>query len=257
MSPAPASTTSRAYWELKAEQVMDRVFLNAADPGQARTAPPMPPTTADTPLEVAVREATVAPQRPPRWPQGWSPAAAVACGVAGLGLITCLGLWRGWSEAHQDLRQERNLRLLEGIRGLAVPTTDATNPAAGTSADGLPPPPPTEPWIEELQQLEARPGALAPLQVPLSGTLRAPAPPLSSGPISPGAGAGTMPELLGVVQIPGRSGSAIFQVGGSSSNALVGDSIGNSGWRLVATSGDGAVIERGGVTRRVSISSGF
>jgi hypothetical protein len=35
----------------------------------------------------------------------------VACGLAGLGLITCLGLWRGWSEAHQDLRQERNLRL--------------------------------------------------------------------------------------------------------------------------------------------------
>ena len=65
------------------------------------------------------------------------------------------------------------------------------------------------------------------------------------------------PELLGVVQIPGKPGSAIFQVGSSSSNALVGEMIGSSGWRLVSTSGDSALIERGGVSRRVSISSGF
>ncbi len=224
---------------------MDRVFLNAADPGHQTTPP----------IEVAVREH--APQPVAR---GMRPIpAALACGVAGLSLVACFGLWRGWSDAHQDLRQERNLRLLEGIRGLAVPA-DASGGQAVTSADGLPPPPPTEPWIEELQQLEARPGALAPLQVPLSGTLRAPAPPLSAGSgtaTTAASGSGGIPELLGVVQIPGRSGSAIFQVGGSSSNALVGDSIGNSGWRLVATSGDGAVIERGGITRRVSISAGF
>jgi len=248
VSPAPASTTSRAYWELKAEQVMDRVFLNAADPRPEASAAAPPPSA---PIEVAVREASTLAR----------PSIAVTCGLAALSLVTCLGLWRGWSEAHNDLRQERNLRLLEGIRGLAVPAGDGAPVPALARGDGLPPPPPTEPWIEELQQLEARPGVLAPLQVPLSGTLRAPAPPLSSGPINPSAalagGSGGMPELLGVVQIPGRSGSAIFQVGGSSSNALVGDSIGNSGWRLVATSGDGAVIERGGITRRVSISAGF
>ena len=194
---------------------------------------------------------------PHPWAIGMRPVpVALACGLAGLSLVACFGLWRGWSEAHQDLRQERNLRLLEGIRGLAVPA-DANGGPPVASADGLPPPPPSEPWIEELQQLEPRPGALAPLQVPLSGTLRAPAPPLSTSTSSGSSGSGGIPELLGVVQIPGRSGSAIFQVGGSSSNALVGDSIGNSGWRLVATSGDGAVIERGGITRRVSISAGF
>jgi hypothetical protein len=66
-----------------------------------------------------------------------------------------------------------------------------------------------------------------------------------------------IPELLGVVQIPGKPGSAIFQVGGSSANAMTGEAIGGSGWRLVSTAGDSAVIERAGVSRRVSISSGF
>ena len=242
---------------------MDRVFLNAAHPGNtanpiSQPAPAAPEPAATAPIDVAVREHAT-----PRWAAGMRPRPgavpiALGCGLVGLSLVACFGLWRGWSEAHQDLRQERNLRLLEGIRGLAVPAADGSGgPPAIAGADGLPPPPPSEPWIEELQQLEARPGALAPLQVPLSGTLRAPAPALSSSAGAGAGGAGGIPELLGVVQIPGRSGSAIFQVGGSSSNALVGDSIGNSGWRLVATSGDGAVIERGGVTRRVSISAGF
>jgi hypothetical protein len=66
-----------------------------------------------------------------------------------------------------------------------------------------------------------------------------------------------VPELVGVVQIPGRGGSAIFQMGGSSTNAGAGEVIGSSGWRLVSTNGESAVIERGGQQRRVSISSGF
>jgi len=50
---------------------------------------------------------------------------------------------------------------------------------------------------------------------------------------------------VGVVQVPGQSESAIFQIGGS------------AGWRLRSASGDTAVIEKGGEQRRVSISSGF
>ena len=196
------------------------------------------------------------------WRQSWPqtvlrPRQIAAASVACLTLIGGFSLWRGWSEARNDLRQERNLRLLEGIRSLGTaPDRSATNPApAATGSDALPPPPPSEPWIEELGQLEARsPGGVAPLQVPLNGTLQAPAP-AATLPAAPAAGA--TPELLGVVQIPGKPGSAIFQVGGSSTNALVGESIGGSGWRLVSTSGDSAVIERGGTSRRVSISSGF
>ena len=258
LSASPPTNTSRAYWELKAEQVMDRVFENAGRSNAAplhsqrsKPAQPQPPSSAaHEPIEVEVRE--------PHWRRRVKPWHMASAGLACMGLLGGLGLWHGWSEARNDLRQERNLRLLEGIRSLGSSSEPATTPTA-PAADALPPPPPTEPWIEELGQLEARsaaPGAIAPLQVPLNGTLQAPAPPAAaSAPIATAAGA--TPELLGVVQIPGKPGSAIFQVGTSSTNALVGESIGSSGWKLVSTSGDSAVIERGGVSRRVSISSGF
>ena len=205
------------------------------------------------PIDVEVRDSR-------RGGRHWQQQALIAAGgLACLSLLGSVLLWRGWTEARQDLRQERNLRLLEGIRSLGSPA--ATPPAGG--GDGLPPPPPagaTEPWIQELGELEARSAAaVAPLQVPLNGTLQAPAPAASSTEPSTTATApsASAPELLGVVQIPGKPGSAIFQVGGGSTNALVGESIGSSGWRLVSANGDSAVIERGGVSRRVSISSGF
>jgi type II secretory pathway component PulC len=70
------------------------------------------------------------------------------------------------------------------------------------------------------------------------------------------ASAGPVPELLGVVGAPGKAGSAIFQMGGSSSNVGVGESIGSSGWRLRSAEGDSVLIERSGVVRRISIGSG-
>jgi hypothetical protein len=96
--------------------------------------------------------------------------------------------------------------------------------------------------------------------VPASAAITSPSPPppveggSRSG--SPAAPAGT-PQLVGILQVPGRTGSAIFQVGSSSTTAAVGEPIGGSGWRLVSASGDSAVIERGGEQRRVSIISGF
>ena len=61
------------------------------------------------------------------------------------------------------------------------------------------------------------------------------------------------PQLFGVVQVPGQSGTAIFMIGGSSTSAVVGERIGNSGWRLRSTSGNSAIIERDGISRRVSV----
>jgi hypothetical protein len=259
LSASRPTNTSRAYWELKAEQVMDRVFENAGRPSPAQLHHgPTPSAHQATPpeqepIEVEVREARW------RWrwrrPQPWQLAATA---LAGFGLLGGLGLWHGWSEARNDLRQERNLRLLEGIRSLESAPATTRAAAPDPNSDGLPPPPPSEPWIEDLGQLEnSTPAGAPPLQVPLNGTLQAPAPPATgSAPSTASSGSGT-PELLGVVQIPGKPGSAIFQLGGSSTNSLVGEMIGSSGWKLVSTSGDSAVIERGGASRRVSISSGF
>jgi hypothetical protein len=66
-----------------------------------------------------------------------------------------------------------------------------------------------------------------------------------------------VPQLVGVVQVPGLPASAIFQLNGSSTSAASGEAIGNSGWRLLSAGGDTAVIERQGMQKRISISSGF
>ena len=246
---------------------MDRVFGNAlGEPAQA------PPT--DT-IEVEVREeSTASAGLTGSWTRWWTdnkahqPKLLLAAAAGSILLVTggtSFALWRGWTQANLDLRQERTLRLLEGIRVLGSPAPPAaTAPTTSKAeADLPPPPPPGEPWIQELGQLAAgespSPGGMPPLRVPVSGTLNATAPAAtaSAAASSSDAAGGSLPELLGVVQIPGKPGSAIFQVGGSSTNALVGEGIGSSGWRLQSASGDSAVIERAGVTRRISISSGF
>jgi hypothetical protein len=62
--------------------------------------------------------------------------------------------------------------------------------------------------------------------------------------------------LVGVVGSPGRSGSAIFLVGGSSMSVESGQMIGSTGWRLRSADGETALIERDGDVRQVSIASG-
>jgi hypothetical protein len=233
--------TSRAFWELKADQVLNRVF-------EAETA-------AATAIEVEVLErplerppAPPTPERSMRSQLGAQPGLVltgigVTALIAASGGLLLVGLW---SQSQQALRQERSLLLLERLRHLGPA---AAEPATASS-DGLPPPPPAEPWMQELASLPSGGAPAAePLQVPVSERITSPPPAAASG--------GSTPQLVGVVQVPGRAGSAIFQLGGSSTSAGVGESIGGSGWRLVSASGESAVIERGGEQRRLSISGGF
>lgn len=255
MSPTRGIPTSRAFWEIKADQVLNRVF------------------EAETAIEVEVLERPPEPPAPPadRTPERSGPAglgqqsSLVLAGIGVTALIAAgasLLLVSLWSQSQQALRQERNLLLLERLRNLgpvaAEPaTTSASTP---TSGDGLPPPPPSEPWMQELASLPSSGAPAAePLRVPVSEQITSPPPATSGGGGSPGPGTsgGSAPQLVGVVQVPGRAGSAIFQVGGSSTSAGVGETVGGSGWRLLSASGDSAVIERGGEQRRLSISSGF
>jgi len=232
LSRPRSSNTSRAYWELRAEQVMDRVFQ-----GNRPSSEPRPEAGLD-PIEVRVHEAS----QPLKAlsPRPWQLALG---GILLAGLGSSAGLWGAWQSAQRDLRQERNLRLLEGIRSLG------DSPGKESADPSTPPAPPDEAWIEQLP----------PLSVPLHGTLPAQtSAPLAAPLAGPGQPEGSdMPVLLGVVQIPGKPGSAIFQIGSSSTNALVGESIGSSGWRLISAQADAAVIERAGQRRRVNISSGL
>lgn len=195
---------------------------------------------------------------------------------AGAGLITAssgvLALSQ-WNRFQESLQQERNLLLVERLRSFGpaaqpapapaaatppAPTLapPAQNPAVASGGQGddavLPPPPPAEPWIQELATLP-QPQRSAPLlRVPVSPALRAASAPQPR----PRTPAGPVPLLVGVVAVPGKPGSAIFQMGGSTSTVSVGDNIGGSGWRLIASDGDGVQIEHQGEVRRISIGGG-
>ena len=327
VSPVRGIPTSRAYWELKAEQVLNRVFepekpieVEVCDtpaafsdtssiPVELHDLPPAAVSNAAWSEPVASKPAAFKPpaSRPAQAKQPTSkpkPASAkrrpagagkalqrfadqvgrqpslllagasvTVMVVAGMALAV-LGLW---NQSQQAIRQERNMLLIERLRTMGPGTTpaQANEPAqtaaaaVGAGEDGaLPPPPPGEPWMEELATLPASSAPAADvLKVPVNGRITSPAPAATGSTSSPGGsassgggnsgGGGNAPQLVGVVQVPGQSGSAIFQLGGSSTSAAVGESIGSSGWRLRSASGDTAVIEKGGEQRRISISSGF
>lgn len=292
-----AIPTSRAYWELRAEQVLNRVFSPEAPievevcdtpasgqaipaRGQATPFPPRPAAASARRPQACKARGRVASA----WSGGLQHQAALMMAAAGLAVTTLAGsVLMGlslWGQSQQALRQERNMLLVERLRAMGpatmpTPTPAAAAPTAGelalqaveaatlASAGDELPPPPVEPWMEELATL---PASTAPpanvLKVPMNANVSRPAPAAStgSGPapasVAPAANDPSMPLLVGVVQVPGQSPSAIFQVGGSSTSAAIGESIGNSGWRLAGASGDAAVIERNGQQRRISLSSG-
>jgi hypothetical protein len=217
----------------------------------------------------------------------------LAAMVGGVGMVGALGavlLVQQWTGLQRNLSQERNLLLVERLRSLgpataptpappvlptpSAPALDpraADAPAAGAetrevaSFDGLPPPPPEEPWMAQLATLPPS-GGRPPLRVPLSPRLTATAPAALPSPVAPPRTvppgsprprfSGPLPQLVGLVGAPGRAGSAIFQVGGSAMTVTVGERIGGSGWLLRAADTESAVIERGTEVRRVTIASG-
>ena len=280
MSPVRAIPTSRAYWELRAEQVLNRVFAPEAPidvevhqtASAAAAAPASPASEATSRRPAPAGKPTGMPIADTWLLVGISLLVTLTTGFTLLGLTL-------WQQSQQAIRQERSMLLVERLRSLgpavAPPAPDLGSPGqpgpnpqgrpdASKAADGLPPPP-VEPWMEELASL---PPSSAPptqvLKVPMSRRVTSPAPAVSANPgAPPPAGparpqpAANLPQLVGVVQAPGRPTSAIFQVEGSSTSAAAGESIGNSGWRLQSASGDSAVIERQGVQQRISISSGF
>jgi hypothetical protein len=279
--PLRGIPSSRAYWELKAEQMMNRIFD--------------PDPTIDLPVD---EPAPAHPRRrllPPAPPRIEAPAGAhprtrqtpvlllsLLGGVCMVSAVSTVLTIASWNQVQRNLNQERNLLLVERLRSLgpanpapapAAPQLPAPAPVAldpGGLAGSAPngddlPPPPQEPWIEELSQLPNPERPAAPiLRVPVSPRLAAaavpptgPAPAPRPAPIpAPSARPSATPVLVGVVAAAGRAGSAIFQVGAVTTSVGVGEAIGTSGWKLRAAGSDTAEIERDGEVRRVSISTG-
>jgi hypothetical protein len=293
VSPVRAIPTSRAYWELRAEQVLNRVFSPEV-PIDVEVREPNPAAAHEgTSVQTGQSRSTSRSAQRPRSgpPLSNAPASGMSPSdtwlLAGISLLvtlttgfTLLGLTL-WQQSQQSIRQERSMLLVERLRALGPAVVAPPAPELASSAQVSPSPqalpeppggemltpPPVEPWMEELASL---PATSAPpsrvLQVPMSSKVSRPAPPAQSQSPGPGQGAGmapptaapvNVPQLVGVVQVPGQAASAIFQLDGSSTSAASGEAIGSSGWRLVSASGDAAVIERQGLQKRISISSGF
>ena len=323
--------TSRAYWDLQAEKLMNRIF----DPVDTIDLPTDADRSDLDALAVPASEqeanpgATEAPAaKSPRWqrarrpqasaqidpfrsaaissPAPLDPAVSAPAPQRGLqatlatltahqqplmliGAFAAAGLVSAssgvlalsqWNRFQESLQQERSLLLVERLRNfgpaaqapatppapaLAPPTgltaqagapqtavqAQAYNQAAGPVESDLPPPP-QEAWIEQLGELP-QPQRSAPiLRVPVSPKLAAAA----AAPVRRSPPPGPLPLLVGVVGAPGKVGSAIFQMGGSTSTVSVGETIGNSGWRLRSTDGDSVMIEHDGDLRRIAIGSG-
>ena len=297
MSDLKRIPISRAYWELKAEQMMNRVF----DPDQTidlqvdpevGPSPHRPPAGGSTPwtgrgqLSLTAQatandppQAAVPPPPHPS-PSGHPPTPwPWLVALAGMGLVSTIAALlfvQQWTQLQRSLSQERNLLMVERLRALgpanpepmptqvqvlttpAAPSLEAiprgqplVAPGAQVAESVAPPPPPEEPWMQQLAELPPAAPATAPLlKVPLSPKLARAIPATSS------AIPGPLPQLVGLVAAPGKPGSAIFQIGATSTSVNVGETIGGTGWRLRSTDAESALVEREGVARRLAIVGG-
>jgi hypothetical protein len=204
---------------------MDRVFETLEPSGSRAESPRTEPLSA-------------LPSASPKPPRLSTPVAL----VIGLTLVSAVAglfsmlLWRSWMEARQDLHQERQLLVLERLRQLgplSAPNPTLTAPPP-QPAPQLPPTNPEPGWFEPVAPIRvpvptAQPAAQAPAPLPL-------------------------PELLGVVQVPGRGGTAIFNTATGSITAAVGETIGSSGWQLQSVASDQVQVSHQGLVRSLSLS---
>ena len=226
---------SRAYWNLRAEQVMDKVFdqeaLNSARPNHL------------VPVDVDVHDPPAPvppPAQPNPTPSTTSPTPWLLLIVSGLAVAGAVN--SGWLissllQSRSQLDQERNLLMLERLQTQASapePQVTQAPPAAEVAASD--PDPQLSPRPSITPRLALSPVAPQPLPVPA---------------LTP------MPQLTGVVQGPGGNSSAIFQLDTTSLSAGIGENIGNSGWQLKAITSSGAVISQQGQQRTLSVGGLF
>ena len=227
--------TSRSYWNLRAEQVIDKVFdqeaLNSARPNHL------------VPVDVDVHEPPASappPAQPNLTPSTTSPTPwllLIVSGLAVAGAVNSGWLMSSLLQSRSQLDQERNLLMLERLQTQASapePQVTQAPPAAEVAASD--PDPQLSPRPSITPRLALSPVAPQPLPVPA---------------LTP------MPQLTGVVQGPGGNSSAIFQLDTTSLSAGIGESIGNSGWRLDVITSSGAVISQQGQQRTLSVGGLF
>jgi type II secretory pathway component PulC len=207
--------TSRAYWNLRAEQVMDSVFdrETVAAPSQPHLVP----------VDVDVHEPTTKPTEASERssPSTW--LLPLISGIAVAGVICSAWLVSSLQRSRLERERKQNAALIEQLREQVAAQESRAEETATPEEASL-----------AIQSLE-------PLTVPIQQ-------PLTVEPT---------PQLTGVVQGPGGSSSAIFQLGQGSVSAGIGEAIGSSGWVLSKVTDSGAVISRNGQRQTLSVGGLF
>lgn len=224
-------------------------------------------------VDVAVEEPTTIQDAQPNPASSAKPQESnlwllpMLTGIAVASVVSCGWLIGNWQISQSQLEQERNLLLVERLRQTIAPSKEpvATREQVQQPQFSDLPPPTAQPT--STQQLPSQQPAsqqpetisLAPLTLPIRQTpLSTQQPDQASVTMAPNAGLfDDEPQLTGVVQGPGGSSSAIFQIGQGSLSAGIGEHIGNSGWTLEAISDTGAVISRNGERRNLSVGGVF
>ena len=219
--------TSRAYWNLRAEQVMDNVLDR-----ETVSAPSQPHLV---PVDVDVHEPTTKPTEASERssPSTW--LLPLISGIAVAGVICSAWLVSSLQRSRLELERKQNAALIEQLREQVAAqesrAEETTTPEDASLA---------------IQSLE-------PLTVPIQQPLTVE--PLGSDQAL--APMGPIPQLTGVVKGPGGSSSAIFQLGQGSVSAGIGEAIGSSGWVLSEVTDSGAVISRNGQRQTLSVGGLF
>ena len=221
--------TSRAYWNLRAEQVMDNVFDR-----ETVTAPSQPHLV---PVDVDVHEPTTnADER--RSANAW--LLPLISGIAVAGVICSAWLVSSVQRSRLGLERKQNAALIEQLREQVA--------AQESRAEEMATPEEASLAIQSLEPLTV-PIQQPPIQQPLTVE------PLGSDQaLTP---MGPIPQLTGVVKGPNGSSSAIFQLGQGSVSAVIGEAIGSSGWVLSEVTDSGAVISRNGQRQTLSVGGLF
>ncbi|MGC6484023.1 MAG: hypothetical protein ACON4T_10755 [Synechococcus sp.] len=226
---------SRAFWNLRAEQVMDQVF------SQGETTLQGLPSVLD--VEVTENHGS---QREQRFQRPWLIITSV---LAVLGIGASLWLIQNWQRSVITLNRERDLQMIERLRRIPLAPATAETPAATKPTQT------TENTTPSTPAPATSTAKLEPLTLPLAGPV--PLADTSFRSVDPIATLPAEPLLVGVVYAKGGKGSAIFQLDQRSLSASPGEAIGNSGWRLKAVKASGAVIEHQGVRRTLNVGAAF
>ena len=246
----PRIPTSRAYWNLRAEQALDHVFNvddNTLKTVQVQVNPPSNRKDANYQTRAALS-----------WPQ---------VSLAALGLIAVLGssgLAVHWRLSQQALEREGNLALIERLRNNqpVQRTNSQSKPALTTTSQTATDPLTTEALTDETStadelEITALPNASATQLDPITVPLPSAEATSNASIANQGLAVVPQPLLVGVVHAGKGEGSAIFQLGDLSLSTVPGELIGNSGWTLQSVSANGAVIERSGATQSLSVGGAF